>query len=285
MCRHSLRRHARAGILAPKISTSRGPAWPGPLKASHRRPKSCPLTEKFGDLGNKSFKGQWREGSGPLALSPSQGHSQQAGLAPSFLYTPLCHHGKPQRSPVQSKSAPGRQGLLGVVNSRSEDNGPARGCRMPLALLSWTHRVKAGEQSLASSGSSCSEALHLAVPLQCSTLSCSESQSQDKWYCCLPSSLLERREEVGRERNDPREPCSRKPPVLSPPPYSTASLDSWTSQVQQGPGAPTASRSYLEVPSIQEEKHVPNPRRVWLLWFLSGKVAVKTGKNSCKQQM
>lgn len=102
-------------------------------------------TEKFGDLGNKTFKGQWREGSGPLALSPSQGHSQQAGLAPSFLYTPLCHHGKPQRGPVQSKSAPGRQGLLGVVNSRSEDNGPARGCCMPLALLSWTHRVKAGE--------------------------------------------------------------------------------------------------------------------------------------------
>lgn len=30
-------------------------------------------TEKFGDLGSKTFKGQWREGSGPLALSPSQG--------------------------------------------------------------------------------------------------------------------------------------------------------------------------------------------------------------------
>lgn len=67
--------------------------------------------------------------------------------------------------------------------------------------------------------------------------------------------------------------------------YRAASLDSWTFQVQQGPGATRASRSYLEVPSIQEEKHVPNPRRVWLLWFLSGKVAVKTGKNSCKQQM
>lgn len=143
-------------------------------------------------------------------------------------------------------------------------------------------------QSFGSSGSGRSEALHLAVPLQGSTLtshSCSESQSQDKWYCCLPSSLLERREEEGRARNDHREPCSRKPQVLSPPPYRAASLDSWTSQVQQGPGAPTASRSYLEVPSIQEEKHVPNPRRVWLLWFLSGKVAVKIGKNPCKQQM
>lgn len=60
-------------------------------------------------------------------------------------------------------------------------------------------------------------------------------------------------------------------------PYRAASLDSWTSQVQQGPQALTASRSYLEEPSIPEEKHVPNPRRVWLLWFLSGKAAVKTG--------
>lgn len=129
-------------------------------------------------------------------------------------------------------------------------------------------------QSFGSSGSGYSEALHLAVPLQGSTLtshSCTKSQSQDKWYCCLPSSLLERREEGGgrkegggREGNDPREVCSRKPPVLSPPPL----------QVQQGP---QASRSHLEVPSIQEEKHVPNPRRVWLLWFHSGKVAVKTG--------
>lgn len=51
-------------------------------------------------------------------------------------------------------------------------------------------------------------------------------------------------------------------------PHKAASLDSRTSQVQQGSWAPT-SRSYLEVPSIREEKHVPNSRRVWLLWSLS----------------
>lgn len=34
-------------------------------------------------------------------------------------------------------------------------------------------------------------------------------------------------------------------------------------------GPPRASRSYLEVPSIQRKKHVPDPRSVWLLWSLS----------------
>lgn len=92
----------------------------------------------------------------------------------------------------------------------------------------WTH------QGFGSSGSGCSEALHLAVPLQASTLtshSCTESQSQDKWYCCLPSSLLERREEWGREGG--REMTLGNPALGNLwfshlLPYRAASLDSWT---------------------------------------------------------
>lgn len=77
--------------------------------------------------------GSWSEGSGPPAPPPSQGRCPQAGCAPSFLRTPLCHHGKPPRGPVHSRSAPGRQGLLRGPGSGLDDIEQVQGCRMPLA--------------------------------------------------------------------------------------------------------------------------------------------------------
>lgn len=84
-------------------------------------------------LSGEALSGQQEWRTGPPALPPSQGCRPQAGCAPSFLRAPLCHHGKPPRGPVHSRSAPGRQGLLGGEGSWQEDTGQARGCRMPLA--------------------------------------------------------------------------------------------------------------------------------------------------------
>lgn len=64
-----------------------------------------------------------------------------------------------------------------------------------------------------------------------------------------------------------------------------ASQDSWASQVSQSTGTPKANRSCLEVSSIKREKHVPNPRSVWLLWSLSGKVAERNRRRPRNQQV
>lgn len=74
-------------------------------------------------------RGEEDPGPGP---SSQPGAQSTAGCAPSFLRTPLCHHGKPPRGPVHSRSAPGRQGLLGVLGSGQKDAGQAWGRRMPL---------------------------------------------------------------------------------------------------------------------------------------------------------
>lgn len=106
--------------------------------------------------------GSWSEGSGPPAPPPSQGRCPQAGCAPSFLRAPLCHHGKPPRGPVHSRSAPGRQGLLRGPGSGLDDIEQVQGCRMPLAW--WGPR----DQGRAP-GSSRSAPLHFTASSQLHT--------------------------------------------------------------------------------------------------------------------
>ena len=122
-----------AGILAPETLASRALACPGRPKAPRRRRyPSCPPAKRVTETQRV------QPGAGRGEENPSPGPSSQpgaqstAGCAPSFLCTPLCHHGKPPRGPVHSRSAPGRQGLLGVLGSRQKDAGQAWGGRMPL---------------------------------------------------------------------------------------------------------------------------------------------------------
>lgn len=86
------------------------------------------------DLTSEALGGQQEWGSGPLALPPSQGHSPQTGCAPSFLCAPLCHHGKPQRGPVHSRSAPRASGPPGRAGQWVE--GHQAGVRVPHAAHS-----------------------------------------------------------------------------------------------------------------------------------------------------
>lgn len=86
-------------------------------------------------------RGEEDPGPGP---SSQPGAQSTAGCAPSFLRTPLCHHGKPPRGPVHSRSAPGRQGLLGGLGSGQKDAGQAWGGHMPLAQ--WGPRGQGSSQ-------------------------------------------------------------------------------------------------------------------------------------------